>query len=127
MRIWASKLDAKSRPLEVFLATFPETLKTLISDDPSMVLAGLWGHTQRLFVLCSVTFFTTPFGMAWGTLFCVLWLPLGVPWEAYFEQNVDFFLGPFLRSLVGLTWGSFGRGRRQGRRLSNPAGSARTC
>ena len=76
-------------PLELVLETFPETLKTVIFDDPSMVLAGLWSQKQTLFGLCSVTCFKTRFSMAWGTQFCVFWLQLGVPWEAVFEQNVD--------------------------------------
>ena len=52
--------------------------------------------------------------MAWETHFFVFWLPLGVPWEAVFDQQVYFFRGPFLGSLFGDEGGVFWEGSAAG-------------
>jgi len=100
--------------LELFFETFPETLKTVIFDDPSMVLAGPRSQKQRLFGYFSATFFKHPFWMALGMPFCAFWLPLGVPWEAVFEQKVIFVSGSVFEVTFGVSLGIFLEGSAAG-------------
>ena len=87
LRLWASKLGAKRMPLEVVLETFPETLKTVIFDDPSMVLAGLWGSKTEYFRSLFRHFFQDSFLDGSGNTNLCFLAPIGGPMGGRFRAK----------------------------------------
>ena len=106
--------------------TLAENLQKVIFANHSMVLAGPGIQNWILFGSFFRHVFELPFAMFLGSHFDDFGLPLGLQWEPLLGPKLD-LLGVIFRTRFWDRLGSdFGRGRRQGRSLSKPAGSART-